>query len=49
MQQSRGLEKPGIRMNKKQLEARRIRMDERMKDPKYRRVSYWKELEDTVV
>ena len=32
-------------MSPKALDARKKRMDERWKDPKYRRVSYWKELE----
>jgi len=33
-------------MSPKALESRKKRMDERWQDLKYRRVSYWKELEE---
>lgn len=32
-------------MSPNALEARKKRMEERWKDPKYRRVSYWKQME----
>jgi len=32
-------------MSPKALDARKKRMEERWKDPKYRRVSYWKQME----